>query len=62
MNNKSYLSVTGVVFLLIAVLHVLRIVYGWEAVIGGWEVPIWLSWVALVVSGYLAWTAKRLTK
>ena len=62
MNQKTYLSVSGVIFLIIAVLHVLRIAYGWEAMIGGWMMPIWLSWIALVVSGYLAWTARGLMK
>lgn len=62
MTNKNYLSVTGIIFLIIAVLHALRIAYGWHAEIGGWTVPMWLSWVALVVSGYLAWSARRLMK
>ena len=62
MNNKSYLSVSGLIFLIIAVLHVLRIVYGWEAVIGGWMLPMWLSWASLVIAGYLSWSAYRLMK
>lgn len=62
MSNKAYLSLSGLIFLIIAVLHLLRAVYGWEAAIGGWMVPMWISWVALVVSGYLAWNAKRLMR
>lgn len=62
MAVKTYLSISGLIFLVIAVLHALRIAYGWEAMLGGWEVPMWLSWVALVVSGYLSWNARRLMK
>ncbi|MBI4434607.1 hypothetical protein HY635_02210 [Candidatus Uhrbacteria bacterium] len=55
MDQHTYARFTGTIFLLIAVLHVLRILYRWNAVIGGWSVPLWLSWVALIVGAYLAW-------
>lgn len=60
MNQKNFSTVTLVIFLLIALLHALRLVYGWNAVIGGWEVPMWLSAVAVVLAGYLAYNAFRL--
>lgn len=59
LSAKIYTRVSGVIFLAIAVLHAVRLVRDWEAVIGGWSVPIWLSWVALVVAGYLAWVGLR---
>jgi len=43
-----------VLFLIIAVLHLLRIVFGWPAQIGGWSIPVWVSWLALVATGMLA--------
>ena len=62
MNQKTFAVTAGMVFSLVAVLHALRLLLGWEAVIGGWNVPLWLSWVALAVSGYLAYTAFNLGK
>lgn len=62
MNSKNYLKVTSVLFLVIALLHLLRLVYGWQAVIGGWTAPMWLSWVALVVAGYLGYEGWRMSK
>ena len=62
MSQKSYITVTGAVFLVIAVLHLLRLLFGWEAVIGGWNVPTWVSGLALVLSGYLAYSAFKLRK
>jgi hypothetical protein len=53
MSRRAYLLATAIVFLLVALLHLARIVFGWSAVIGGWSVPMWMSWVALVVSGAL---------
>ncbi len=60
MKQKTFTLTAGVVFSIIAVLHVLRLLFGWEAVIGGWNVPLWVSWVAMAVSGYLAYTAFKL--
>ena len=62
MNQKTFTLTTGVIFTLIAVLHILRLLFGWQAVIGGWNVPTWVSGLALVLSGYLAYSAFRLRK
>ena len=62
MNKKTFSAVVGVIFSAIAVLHLLRAVFGWKAVIGSFEVPIWLSWVAAVVAAYLAYSALRPVK
>lgn len=62
MNKKMFLQVVGVIFLIIAVLHLLRLVYGWEAILGGWMVPMWLSGIAVLVTGYLSYSGFRLSK
>jgi hypothetical protein len=52
----TYLVVSGILFGLIAVVHAMRLMLGWPAQIGGWEVPLWLSWAGLAVPGGLcAW-------
>jgi phosphoglycerol transferase MdoB-like AlkP superfamily enzyme len=55
MSRKAYLLVSAAVFSLVALLHLARVVFGWSAVIGGWSVPMWLSWVAIIVAGALAY-------
>ena len=62
MSRGMFLLVAGGSFSLVALLHALRLVFGWEAVIGGWDVPRWLSWAALGLSGYLAYSAFTLKK
>lgn len=62
MSLKIYLKTAGTIFLIIAVLHLMRLVLGWNAVFEGWSVPLWLSAVALVVAGYLAYEGFRLSK
>ncbi len=62
MNTKNYFLVTALIFSVIGVLHLLRIVYVWEAAIGGWMLPMWLSWIALAVAGWLAYHGFKLNK
>lgn len=60
MNQRSFSLLTGIIFTIIAFLHLLRIIYGWNPVVEGWIMPKWLSWVALIVSGYLGYEGLRL--
>ena len=55
MNQKYYLLATAIIFSVIAVLHLVRLVLDWNVVIEGWSVPMWLSWVAIVVSVVFAY-------
>ena len=40
--------------LVVAIAHLLRIALGWEVVVNGLVIPMWVSWIGLVVSGGLA--------
>lgn len=62
LNRKTYLNVVGVIFAIIAILHLLRIFNGWQAQIGSFVAPMWLSWVALVVAAYLSYVSFKLRK
>mgnify|MGYP001616067802 CR=1 FL=1 len=62
MNKKTYFIVTTLVFVIVAVLHLTRIFLGWEASMGGWTVPQWVSWIALAGSSFLAYSGFNQTK
>jgi len=62
MSQKTFNTLAGVVFVVVAVLHLSRLLFQWEAVIGGWAVPTWVSALALVLSGYFALSAFKLRK
>jgi hypothetical protein len=55
MNAGSYARLTGAIFAIIAVLQLGRAVTGLPVVVGGTSIPVWVSWVAFVVTGGLAW-------
>ena len=59
MKQKTFLLVTAIIFSLVALFHVARVVFGWAAVIGGWSVPMWLSWIAVAVAAALAYFGFR---
>ncbi|MBI4436033.1 MAG: hypothetical protein HY590_01245 [Candidatus Omnitrophica bacterium] len=62
MTQKQFNLVTGTIFAVIAVLHLLRLIYHWNALIANRPVPLGVSVVACVVAGYLAWQGFRLRK
>jgi hypothetical protein len=62
MNRRSYCVVTGIIFVAIALAHLLRIFYGWRVLIGVTLVPGWISWIALIVAGYLGYEGIRLAR
>ena len=53
MKTGSLLAV--IVFILVAIAHLMRIVNGTEIVIGGIDIPQWISVVAVIVPGLIAW-------
>ena len=53
MNTKYYLMITAVIFVIVAVLHLLRLIYQWPAQIGAATIPIWASCAGLVVASAL---------
>ena len=55
MDKNTALSLASAAFGLIALLHLLRSIFGWQASIDDFNVPVWLSYVAVVVAGYLSW-------
>jgi hypothetical protein len=60
MSQKTFTIRASVIFGVVALFHVLRIFLGWPAVIGGWTVPMWLSWIGLVVAGGLSYFGIKL--
>jgi hypothetical protein len=53
---RAYVWISGLLFGAIAVVHILRVAYGWPVQVGGWTVPLDASWIAAVVTAALcAW-------
>ena len=62
MSQRGFLLIVGVLFGLIALAHMLRIVLGWSVMVQDSAVPMWASWIAVVIMGYLAYEGFRLAR
>jgi hypothetical protein len=60
MDQKQFSFVAGAIFAVVAAVHLLRIYMGWPVIIDGWEAPIWVSWIAVIVAGCLSYFGLRL--
>jgi hypothetical protein len=61
MDRKTFCMLAGIIFTLVALFHLVRIFMEWPVLIGDWFVPMWVSWVALIVAGGLALFGFRFT-
>jgi hypothetical protein len=48
MNARPYLLISGTVFGLVGLGHLIRVIQRWELVFGPWDVPLWASGVVAV--------------
>ena len=54
MDQKTFSIAAGVIFAVVALFHLVRMYMGWPVMIGDWSVPMWLSWIGLIIAGGLA--------
>ncbi len=62
MTQRIFSLITATVFSLIALLHAGRLLRGWSVTIESVVVPVWISWIGLVIAGYLAYQGFRLAR
>ena len=62
MGYKNYCVVSGVLFSLVALAHLLRIVFGTQVVVDDFQVPMSVSYAGLLVPAGLAFWAFRIVR
>lgn len=56
MSKKLYLAVSGGIFFLVGIFHLLRLIYQWPIVVGARTIPHALSYVGFPVAiAYAVW-------
>lgn len=50
MFQRIVLMIGGVVFGIVAIMHLLRIIYSISIIIAGYTMPLWASWAGLFVA------------
>jgi len=62
MSRKSYLLLSGIIFLVVAALHLLRLVTSETVTVGSTAVPLWISWLGFPVAAALGLWAHALAR
>ena len=57
MDMDNFHVLTGVMFLFVLLVHGTRVFNGWDVFIGPCVVPMWVSYVVVLIAGYLAYHA-----
>lgn len=51
---KPFTTIAVIVFSLIALIHLLRLFFGWEVIVNGMILPIWMSVPGFLIASGLA--------
>jgi uncharacterized membrane protein len=62
MTQRTFSLVTAVLFSLIAVIHAVRLLRGWQVTVEGVVMPIWISWIGLAIAASMAYQGFLLSK
>ena len=60
--KKVYFYISAVVFTIVAIAHLLRVVFGWRVRLGSVDIPLWISLPLLLFAGGLAYHGWRLSQ
>lgn len=60
-SSRTLFVIIGIITGVVAIVHFLRLVFGWSFIVGGWEAPMWFSWVGLIVAVYISYTSFHLS-
>ncbi len=61
MKDQLYVMISGTIFGLVALLHLLRAVNQWPFQLGPWFLPQWASWFGAAIAAGLCLWAFRLS-
>ncbi len=62
MTQRMFNLVAGLLFVLFALVHAVRIAASSGFVVAGWSLPTWASAIAVLAGAYLALAAMRLNR
>ena len=54
MKPISFAHIAGIIFAIVAVAHAARIAFGWPLMVNTWIIPMWVSWLGLIIAAVLA--------
>ena len=58
-NSRPFTWIAAAIFAIAAIVHIIRLIKPFQVVIGSHSVPMWCSYVAIVVAAFLSWMLCR---
>jgi len=62
MSQKTFCLTAGLIFLVVAVLHLWMFIFSKSVIVMGQPVPLWSNLIITAVTGYLAYQGLKLRK
>ncbi|MBT8140905.1 MAG: hypothetical protein HKN88_03925 [Gammaproteobacteria bacterium] len=62
MTQHNYLVVSAIVFLSVAIIHLVRILQSLPVMVSDWSLPMAVSWCGLAITGFMAYWAYSLLR
>ena len=59
-SERLFHNTAGVLFTLVSLLHLSRILFGWQFELGSWIAPYWLNGLGAALTGFLAYVSFHL--
>jgi hypothetical protein len=56
-SERTLLSIAGVIFGAVALVHLARLAFGWPLILGNFVAPAALSWFGVIFAGYLSYAS-----
>ena len=58
-SSRPFTWLAAAIFALGAIVHIIRLVMRFQIVIGSHSIPLWCSYIAIVVAAFLSWMLCR---
>jgi hypothetical protein len=56
-SQRTLLNVAGLIFLIVALTHLVRLAFGWSLILGDFAVPLGVSWLGVLLAAYLSYAS-----
>ena len=54
-RSRPFTTIAAIIFAIMALVHLYRLFAHFQVVVGSHTIPMWCSYVAIVVAGLLSW-------
>jgi hypothetical protein len=58
-RSKPFTWIAATIFALMAVAHIIRLFTNFQIIVGSHSIPMWVSYVAIVITALLSWMLCR---